>query len=683
MSRHHRFLFTAVLILLLAAALRFHLIESQSFWNDEGNSARLSERSISLIIEGTASDIHPPLYYLLLRGWRELLGDSEFSLRAMSAFIGLALAAATFSLGRRLLGSKNYPPALIAAFMVALNPALVYYSQETRMYELLAFLALISTLLLVKWLQSGYGRLVPAAGYVILAAAGLYTHYFFPAVLVAQNLVFFSWLIYHGRGTGGRTSASPSRKQLYQTLGSWLIMMLLVWALYLPWFQVFWEQAGDRAAERGPILSFLQEGMLWLSGGPTISSGTGRWLAIAFIILAGLGSWLGRRAVFKGVRFLPTMLLGILTPFVLMWVLGATRPAYFKFMLVIIPPLCLLAGPGWWWAWNWPGSEPTHVGAAGRQVGNQARVSSASAGTLDEKRSIASVSSHLILGILGLVIIGGSGLSLANMYFDPAFARADYRGIARVIAEEAHPNAGIVLNAANQWEVFTYYYQGGSPVYPIPRGFPDQEEIDRELREISEKHDRLYAVFWGEAERDPQRLVERWLDAHAFKARDEWWGDVRFVTYAIPGEVDVPAGAEIDRSPDLSFGDHISLERFKIHETQLAPGEIAQITLYWTTDSSLEQRFKIFLHLLDQDGNLVAQRDSEPGGGLSLTSTWVPGQLVEDNHGLLIPAGIEPGAYNLILGLYVLDNPSERLTFIDQESEADAYPLATIIVGDG
>lgn len=93
-------LVAAVLILLLAAFLRFHNLDAQSFWNDEGNSARLSERSLRLILEGTASDIHPPLYYVLLRGWRELVGESEFGLRSLSAFAGLGVAAGTWALGK-------------------------------------------------------------------------------------------------------------------------------------------------------------------------------------------------------------------------------------------------------------------------------------------------------------------------------------------------------------------------------------------------------------------------------------------------------------------------------------------------------------------------------------------------------------------------------------------------------
>ena len=91
-----------VAILLLAFGLRVHNLEVQSFWNDEGNSARLSERSIPLIIEGTASDIHPPLYYLLLNQWRKLAGDSEFGLRSLSLFAGLLVVPLTFVLGKNL-----------------------------------------------------------------------------------------------------------------------------------------------------------------------------------------------------------------------------------------------------------------------------------------------------------------------------------------------------------------------------------------------------------------------------------------------------------------------------------------------------------------------------------------------------------------------------------------------------
>src|SRR5579859_4000717 len=72
-------------IVLLAAVLRFHLLGQQSFWNDEGNTLRLVERPVPALLDAASHDIHPPGYYLALKVWWRLTGDSEFALRAFSA----------------------------------------------------------------------------------------------------------------------------------------------------------------------------------------------------------------------------------------------------------------------------------------------------------------------------------------------------------------------------------------------------------------------------------------------------------------------------------------------------------------------------------------------------------------------------------------------------------------------
>jgi uncharacterized membrane protein len=168
-------LLIAILILWLATGLRFLGLDAQSFWNDEGNSARLSERSLSLIIEGTASDIHPPLYYISLRGWRELLGESEFGLRSFSAFAGILTVAATLALGRLFFTQRDRKAGLrfilIAAFLAAINPTLIYYSQETRMYAILALLAAVSMIFLWRWLNAERSN-IWAVAYVFTATAG-------------------------------------------------------------------------------------------------------------------------------------------------------------------------------------------------------------------------------------------------------------------------------------------------------------------------------------------------------------------------------------------------------------------------------------------------------------------------------------------------------------------------------
>jgi hypothetical protein len=639
-------------VLLFAAALRFHLLEAQSFWNDEGNSARLSERSVGLIIEGTASDIHPPLYYLLLHGWRGLSGETEFALRALSALTGLALVAATYTLGRELTGPRDRGAAIAGALLVALNPALIYYSQEARMYELLAFLAVLSTLLLVRYLSHSDRRRALALSYILAAAAGLYTHYFFPAVLLAHNLVVGSWLI-------GLRGTSP--RQLRREAGAWSLMMLATLLSYLPWLPIFFRQAGRQASTRPSLGSYLQESVAWLTAGPTWPLSESLPIALSFLLLAAAGAILGCRVRRRHLSFTITLLATALVPLLVMWTLGATRPAYFKFMLVVIPAMSLLAGAGWWWGWQ---GAP---GSGQRSDGNRT----------------AHYVRRMVMIIIAMPVLWVSVRSLSNMYNDPAYARADYRRIAAQIAAEAHPEAAILLNAANQWEVFTFYYRESepgfsAPVIPIPRTYPDPGQIDSELQRIAAKHDRIYALYWGETQRDPNRLVERWLEENAFKAREEWVGDVRFVTYAVADA----AAQEAAVAADVRWNGLITLEGYALYPQSMAAGDIAQVTLYWRTDEKLTERYKVFIHLVDEQGQLVAQHDSEPGGGLILTTSWQPGQTVVDNHGLLVPIDTPAGHYAVLAGLYPLGDPANRLQAQTTTGTADVYQLGTVTVGE-
>jgi len=171
-----------IAILLLAAALRFYKLDAQSFWYDEGNSARLAERSVALILDGAAKDIHPPLYYLALGAWRMFAGGSEFALRALSAFCGILMTALAAKLVKGRAG-------MLAALFVAVSPFAVYYSQEARMYALLALFATLTSALLLRLLNPSTQNKKTMLALALGTAAGLYTHYAYPFVMLAQGLV--------------------------------------------------------------------------------------------------------------------------------------------------------------------------------------------------------------------------------------------------------------------------------------------------------------------------------------------------------------------------------------------------------------------------------------------------------------------------------------------------------------
>ena len=513
---------------------------------------------------------------------------------------------------------RSSAASVAAALLAAVSPPLIYYSQEARMYELLALLAALSTLLLAALLpalaRSGQSnrRRVLAALYVLAVVAGLYTHYFFPAVLAVHNLMALVLLWRHR----------------WRPLWAWAGIMVAAFLFYLPWLPIFLRQTGGQQRRSALSASWAKRSAGW-RWAPR--RGAGRALGRAGAPSPGADRPLaqscpGQRAG----RRIALAVAGVALPVLLMWLVQATRPAFYKFMVAAIPFLVLL--------WARGAAQMLQGARSGR----------------------ARPAFALALLAVAVSALLGTGQALANLYTDPAYARADYRGMAARIAAEAHPNAGIILDAPNQWEVFTYYHREGAPVYPLPRGGPDAAAIAAELEEIAARHDRLYVLFWGEAERDPERLVERWLDAHAFKATDEWVGDVRFVVYAVPPE----ATAAMETAADVRFGEAIRLRGYTLRGQEVRPGDIVQVTLFWETDRRLEQRYKVFLHLLDQQGQLVAQRDSEPGGGLALTTTWEAGEPVVDNHGVLVSPALAPGAYRLVLGLYDIADPNSRLPLV-------------------
>ena len=170
-----RQLLPMLLLLAVAAGLRLYKIDAQSLWYDEGNSARIAERSVELIIAGAAGDIHPPLYYLLLKFWRALFGSGEAALRSLSAACGVLTVLLAQRTGRLLAGERA---AWAAGVLTAIAPLAVYYGQEARMYALLALFAALSSWALFHMLRAQ--RPLWTALLALATAGGLWTHYAYP-----------------------------------------------------------------------------------------------------------------------------------------------------------------------------------------------------------------------------------------------------------------------------------------------------------------------------------------------------------------------------------------------------------------------------------------------------------------------------------------------------------------------
>lgn len=96
------------------------------------------------------------------------------------------------------------------------------------------------------------------------------------------------------------------------------------------------------------------------------------------------------------------------------------------------------------------------------------------------------------------------------------------------------------------------------------------------------------------------------------------------------------------------FGDVVELAGY----SAVQAGDGLDVTLFWRPLAPVDRYATIFVHLLDADGQLVAQHDSAPVGGAYPFPLWQPGSLVADRHTLVLPGDVPAGSYTLAVGIY-------------------------------
>lgn len=122
------------LILLLSLGLRLIGI-NQSMWLDESISANIAKLSIEKIVpQFSVGDFHPPLFYLVLDLWVKVVGSGVIQMRILSVIFSLITIWLVYKIGSLL---KDKKTGLWAAILVGVNPLLIYYSQELRMYSMM------------------------------------------------------------------------------------------------------------------------------------------------------------------------------------------------------------------------------------------------------------------------------------------------------------------------------------------------------------------------------------------------------------------------------------------------------------------------------------------------------------------------------------------------------------------
>lgn len=324
-----------VLVIVLGAFLRLHGLTGQSLWNDELSSYVRShfDTLAPVIDEGARYDGHPPAYLILLFGVQKLFGHSEAALRLPSAIAGIVSLWLIYLLGRKL---YSWREGVIAAGLMAVSWAPVYYSQEARPYAFVILLSLLTTYLWLPFLPLPGGRAKisawQVAAYAAAALAAAYCHYFGLLLVMLQGVAALAFALVRRQGIV-RVSAAYA----------------LVFVGYLPWLAFVGTQIGGQFAAPlpRPPVSIFPEFILHVFAGP-------RYLFALVLVLYGSAvSYVVTRAArlgqpwrqvmadsWAGILLAAWLIVPIVVAFIESWTLLPILQL--RYLVICLPPAYLL-----------------------------------------------------------------------------------------------------------------------------------------------------------------------------------------------------------------------------------------------------------------------------------------------------------------------------------------------------
>ncbi len=169
---------------MVAAALRVYALGDQSLWYDEWDTAFMSQSSFGDMLSRLGPvELSPPVYFVVTWLWAVPFGDSEFALRSVSAIAGVATVWVLYLAGRDLFSRRA---GLIVAWLAAVNPLLVWYSQEARSYSLMLLFTAAAFLFFVRAMKQPERARSQLYLWGAASALAMATHYLTAVLIVPE-----------------------------------------------------------------------------------------------------------------------------------------------------------------------------------------------------------------------------------------------------------------------------------------------------------------------------------------------------------------------------------------------------------------------------------------------------------------------------------------------------------------
>jgi len=254
----------------------------------------------------------------------------------------------------------------------------------------------------------------------------------------------------------------------------------------------------------------------------------------------------------------------------------------------------------------------------------------------------AAIAGWLVMALTLIGLIVGAPRA-AQAYSDRRLAEHPCREAVTYLREQAlWPNRVIVSDQIEIWRDFSPWLADDYTLH-IVDGYdptnPDWEEVLATRLDAYVGHDE----FW-------------WITYATLASRaDRYFAqpDVQVLKQQTLGQCTVKG---VMRPTDQTLatvavaGGPITLRSVAVAPAKV--GEVLAVVLYWESASPVAESYTVFTHLVDAEGQLVAQQDNLPVEGLAPTDTWAVAQLIRDPYRLNLPTTLAAGDYRLLVGLY-------------------------------
>lgn len=670
--------FWLVLLLLVAWALRLFQLGTMSLWWDEALSWDRATNSFPAILANTIQiqtvatrDLHPPLYFALLRGVTLVAGTTEFALRFLSTVANILTLALFVPFTRVLFCKRGSAIGLLTVLMAAVSPFYVWYAQEARPYALVLFFSLFSVYALLKWLKTDpqtwrdmVSRWSILVGLSFLASlATLYLSFVLLPLIAATLLIF---------GAAGRHQTAW-RARLGSPLTALAALLVVAFVVVLALMPretdlTSWDQAGPRSV---PLWIMLRD--VWNSFSVGLSMFLDQAALLDWFLLAlwlvGVSSLIRLRPRdFKLALFVTCYLL---LPALALQLGSIFRPLYLNSRHLITTSPAFYVGLA------------VGVYALGHAVGSRAARASERS---NAKRQISRLLTGAVMLVIAGIVVGGALVSLNNLYFDATFAKDDHKAWAQFLRERLRPDDYLLLVAPQAEKIVQYYAPPNLQWESLPhlgQTRDRQEVLDREsVLAAYHNHPRVWLLELHQPVADPTfhiaDLLNRWgalTEEFVFRGIST---EIRLQAYVYNGLPKDPA-ASTPLEEQIRFTSNLELVGYETPE-QAEAGTRAVVNLYWRLRRKLPKDGIVSLRVVDELGNSWGQWDAPPVGTEQPITSWQVGKMYRDQHDLLIEPGAPPGRYKIEIEMYSSRDAEPWKAFRGSARVETPLELATIEV---